>query len=257
MTSFQVNFAAPRQGNFYAVCLSDDGQRIDPKIGKLSLSVSHSASSVPLSLTKFPIYAATVSAARLSKVRINTCIYERLGSTPSVDDLMVAHEEGVWDPETGVLLRSLDPLQTSARVFASLPENRIDTFAIIGTRTGQANVFVDKNLGNVVAKISVSSYGTSVTGVSLRVVGDGLKTGSIVQRKPFSAPYASLQFTLMSNEFKNAANSGMYALCIESVGGNVVGFGSPTPGVTLAQAGNPGKVEVTTSTMPSRDLRKF
>lgn len=257
MTSFQVNFAAPRQGNFYAVCLGDDGQRINPNTGQLSSSISHSASSVSLSLTKFPIYSSTVSAARLGKVRINTCIYERLGSTPAADDLMVAHEEGVWDPETGILIRSSDPLQASARVFASLPENRIDTFAIVGTRTGQANVFVDKALGSVVAKVSVSSYGGTVTGVSLRVVGQGLKTGIIVQKVPFSAPYASLKFTLASNEFKNAANSGMYALCLESAGGNVIGLGSPTPGVTLAQAGNPGKVEVTTSTMPSRDLRKF
>jgi hypothetical protein len=62
---------------------------------------------------------------------------------------------------------------------------------------------------------------------------------------------------LPTNEFRNAVNSGMYAICLESAGGNVVGLGSPTPGVTLFQAGNPGKVEVTTSTMPSRDLRKF
>lgn len=257
MTSFQVNFAAPRQGNFYAVCLGDNGQRIDPKTGQLSLTISHVSSSLPLLLLKFPIYSAAVTATRLGKTRINICIYERLGSAPSADDLMVAHEEGVWDPDTGTLLRGSDPLQSSARVFAGMPENRVDTFAIIGTRTGQANVFLDKNLGTVIAKIAVSPYGTAVTNASIRVVGESLKATTIMQRSAFSSPYASIKFNLISNEFKNAATSGMYAICLESTEGNVVGLGSPTPGVTLAQAGNPGKVEVTTSTMPSRDLRKF
>lgn len=257
MTTFQVSFAAPRQGNFYAICVGDDGQRVDPRTGQLSASVSHSTSAIPLSSLKFPIYGATVSASRLGKARINICIYERLGSLPAADDIMVAHEEAVWNPETATLLRGSDPLQSSARVFADLPENRLDTFAIIGTRPGQANVFVDKNAGSLVAKISVSPYGVSVATASLRSVGAGLKTSTIIQRSALVVPYAAVNFSLPTAEFKNAANSGMYAICLESAGGNVVSLGSPTPGVTLLQAGNPGKVEVTTGTMPSRDLRKF
>ncbi len=257
MTTFPVSFAAPRQGNFYAICLGDDGQRIDPRSGQLSSSVTHATSAIPLALRKFPIYAASVSAARLGKTRINICIYERLGSAPAVDDIMVAHEESVWSPETSKLLRNSDPLQASARVFTDVPENRIDTFAIIGTRSGQANVFVDKDTGSLVAKISVSPYGVVVASSSLRAVGTGLRTSTIMQRSAFTSPYSSVSFSIPSNEFKNAVNSGMYAICLESSGGVVVGLGSPTPGVTLLQAGNPGRVEVTTNTMPSRDLRKF
>ena len=257
MTTFQVSFAAPRQGNFYAICLGDDGQRVDPRSGQLSSSVTHAASAIPLTVLKFPIYAASVSAARLGKTRINICIYERLGSTPALDDIMVAHEESVWSPETSRLLRNSDPLQASARVFTDLPENRIDTFAIIGSKSGQANVFVDKVAGSIVAKISVSPYGVVVSNSSLRAVGTDLRTSTIMQRAAFTSPYSTISLSLASSEFKNAVNSGMYAICLESTGGSVVGLGSPTPGVKLLQAGNPGRVEVTTSTMPSRDLRKF
>jgi hypothetical protein len=257
MTTFRVNFAAPRQSSFYAVCVGEDGLRINPGIGALSPSVSHATSAVSLSLVKFPIYTASIPASRLGKVKINICIYERSGSSPSLDDLMVAHDEGVWDPDMSLLVRSSDPLQSSARVFASMPENRLDTFAILGSRNGQANVFVDRATKLLVAKISLSPSGSPVSSISLRSLNDRMMVSSVIQRSVFVGPYMGVKFALSSSDHTNAINSGTYAICIESARGEVVGIGSPMGGVRLVQAGNPGIIEVTTLTMPARDLRKF
>lgn len=256
MTSFQVSFVAPRTGNFYAVCAADEGSRVDPRNGRLTSSITHQLSAIPLLVAKFPIYTATVPAL-FDSASVNILVYERAGTSASEEDLLLSHDFGRWDSTLGIFIKSDDPSQVSERFFSESTDSRVDNFTLNGSRSGQASVLFDKKANVMYAKINYSSFGSLVTSAALRIVNESLRATTVIQRQLLTSPSAAVQFSLSSQESKNAANSSLYAITLESSNGAVVSIGSPFPGVQLLQAGNPGNVQVTTRATPSRDLRKF
>jgi len=257
MPSFSVRFIAPRQSIFYCICTSEDGLKLNPSSGIFSSAITHSAAVITLNLLRFPMYAASVLADGIKNDKVNVCIYEMMGASPTADDLLVSHEELLWDPVLGTAIRGNDPSQIALRAFSSDENSRFDNFFMSGSRAGSASVFYPFNDKVVYAKVSAGTSTAQVSRVSLRTVDAGLKTTQDLKRVSYTPPYGSLKFTGLTDAMVVAIKSGMYALCFESPSGAVVGFGSPMSGVQVSQAGIPGRIEVTSRGRISQDLRKF
>jgi hypothetical protein len=257
MPSFPVRFIAPRQSVFYCICTSEDGLKLNPSSGIFSSTITHASAVISLELLRFPMYGASIKADGIKNDRVNVCIYERMGVSPAVDDLLLSHEELLWDPILGVALRGDDPSQVALRAFLSEESSRLDNFFMSGARVGSASVFYPFNEKVVYAKVSAGASTAQVSRVSLRMVDAALRTTQELKRVSYNPPYGSLRFNELNDAMAVAVKSGMYALCFEAPSGAVVGFGSPMPGVQVSRAGIPGRIEVTSTGRTSQDLRKF
>lgn len=257
MASFKIHFTAPRLGNFYAVCVDDSGKKLRPADGSLADNISYINAAINMALTSFPVYSGSVKADLLETTPINILIYERMGLSPSSDDLLLAHEEAVWNKDLQILLRSSDPTQILERIFSTSPSKRLDSFSLNGSRPGYATVIFDQSIQTLTAKLNFPSTISPVAFISLRIVDDSLNLSTIVSRQNFSTTSGSIRFSVNNQNYINSLSSGLYAICAENINNQIISFGSPTSSVTNIQAGLPGTIEVTTRGSAVKDLRKF